>query len=159
MSETYEIALCTDCLMIAANGAGTCNNGQRNIRQFATLRQARLCPQHLCNEGKLTMPDEMTVTTNNVPRDILDACELTLVEQTEFDYLDWSALEQGTDSATFFRYRGTLYDLGEFFTTSTLPEFSPLRKWDGYSSDTFFSGMLVRYANDWESVIVGRFYT
>jgi hypothetical protein len=32
-----------------------------------------------------------------------------------------------------------------------------LLKWDGYSSDTYFSGLLVRYAGD-EHVVVAWFY-
>jgi hypothetical protein len=100
--------------------------------------------------------DELTIRTNNVPRPILDASELTLAEQAEFDYLDWAALEAGNDSASFFRYKGHTYDLGEFQTTSRMPEFSPLRKWDGYLSDSFFSGIVVRTDDD-DQIIVGTY--
>ena len=103
------------------------------------------------------MSDELRIITNHVPRFTIDAYELTIDEQGQFDYLDWPAIERGEDSATFFRYRGQLYDLGEFQTTRGLPEFSPLVAWDGYQSDSFFSGIVVRYANDFESVIVGLF--
>ena len=34
---------------------------------------------------------------------------------------------------------------------------SPLKVWDGYLSDSFFSGVLVRYADDCESVVVARY--
>lgn len=105
------------------------------------------------------MSDNLTVITNNVPRSILDGCQLTEKEQAEFDYPDWSAIAEGSDSASFFRYRGEIYDLAEFMTTSGMPQFSPLAKWHGYHSDTFFSGIVVRYAEDCDYVIVGRFYS
>jgi hypothetical protein len=101
----------------------------------------------------------MRVITNHVPRDVIDASELTLAEQSEFDYLDWPAIKRGEDSASFFRYRGELYDLGEFFADygitrgAGLPE--ALSKWDGYRSDSFFSALVVRYVEDNERVIVG----
>jgi hypothetical protein len=105
--------------------------------------------------------DELTIITNNVPRDILDGYELTKEEREEFDYLNWEAIEEGSDSASFFRYRGELYDLGEFMSTRGMPEFSPLVKWDGYSSDSYFSGTLVRYVDQDHDmrVVVGRFYS
>ena len=100
------------------------------------------------------------VITNNVPRDILDAWELTPAERERFDYLDWAAIEDGRDSAQFFRYAGDLYDLGEFsadfgITRGTgLPEH--LSRWDGYLSESAFSAIVVRHANNHESVVVGR---
>ena len=103
------------------------------------------------------MSDELRIVTNNVPRDVLYDYELTADERAEFDYLKWDAIERGEDSATFFRYKGRLYDLGEFMTTRGMPEFSPLVKWDGYHSDSFFSGIVVRYVEECERVIVGTF--
>lgn len=105
---------------------------------------------------------DLTIVTNNVPRDILDAWELTADERAQFDYHDWAAIERGEDSASFFRYKGDLYDLGEF-TRLDGPFLLPNRTrafatWDGYQSDTFFSGTLVRYCDDFERVVVGRFY-
>lgn len=34
------------------------------------------------------MTDTLTIRTNNHPRDVIDAFELTLEERKEFDYLD-----------------------------------------------------------------------
>src|SRR5262245_31429871 len=98
----------------------------------------------------------MDITTNNVPRDILEAYDLTADERADFDYLDWRALEAGEDSASFFRYRGQVYDLGEFMRWDN-PS-SPTRAgWDGYRSDSFFSGLVVRYCDDHERIVVGRY--
>lgn len=99
------------------------------------------------------------VVTNNVPRPVIDAWQLTTKERAEFDYLDWEAIEQGSDSASFFRYRGQLYDLGEFSADygitkdAGLP--AHLTTWDGYRSDSFFSGVVIRYSEDFEYVTVG----
>jgi hypothetical protein len=108
------------------------------------------------------MDDKLTIVTNNIPRDVLDGSELTDAERAEFDYLDWPAIERGEDSASFFRYKGQVYDLGEFDRWSG-PEDSPLAAWHGFVSDTYFSGVLVRYVEDatygyGESIVVGRFY-
>lgn len=106
---------------------------------------------------------DFTIRTNNVPRDVIDAYELTAAEREEFDYLDWPAIDAGTDGASFFRYRGQLYDLGEFsrdcgiLRGSGLP--AHLSSWDGYSSDSFFSATVVRYVDNFERVIVGRVYS
>ena len=103
----------------------------------------------------------LTVITNNVPRLIVDAYELTVAERKDFDYLDWPAIDSGTDSATFFRYRGQLYDLGEFSTDYGITRGSgllhELAGWDGYQSDSFFSATVVRFVeDDSDYVIVGR---
>lgn len=101
----------------------------------------------------------MKIVTNNQSRDILSWWELTPKEQKEFDYLD-----EGDGS--FFRYKGLVFDLGEFMRIdkSTAPpgRWRPLRegweKWDGYASDSYFSGVLVRYSSDYDSVIVGSYF-
>lgn len=103
------------------------------------------------------MADEIRIKTNNVPRDVIDAWELTSDEREQFNYINWEAVEDGSSSPQFIRYRGQLYDLGEFMTTSGLPEFNPLRRWDGYHSDSFFSGLVVRYVNDFEQVVIGTY--
>lgn len=104
----------------------------------------------------------VTIVTNNVPRFTIDAFDLTPKEREEFDYLDWAAIEAGTESATFFRFKGQLYDLGEFTADygmgkgTGLPEH--LSGWDAYASDSFFSATVVRLVGD-ESVVVGRVYS
>jgi hypothetical protein len=96
---------------------------------------------------------DVEIITNNVPREILDASQLTEAERKDFDYLDWDALEEGRDSASFIRYRGELYDLND--TEGTFPAD---RRWF-YRSDSFFSGVLFRYApSDTDYIICGRYY-
>ncbi len=99
----------------------------------------------------------MKITTNNQPREIIEGYELIGDERKDFDYLDWNAIEKGEDSASFFRYKGELYDLGEFTTTSHMV---PLHEWDGYQSETYFSGIVVKYSGpECEEVIIGRYCT
>lgn len=103
---------------------------------------------------------ELTIITNHQPRDVIEAYELTEEERNEFDYIKWDKIEEGEDSATFFRYKGELYDLGEFETTSRMIGHK-FAKWDGYKSETFFSGILVKRAfrDGYDWVIVGRYYS
>lgn len=96
----------------------------------------------------------VTVRTNNVPRDVVEAYELTSEERDRFDYVDWKAVDAGEASPTFFRYKGDLHDLGEFSRWATTPH-EALRTWDGYRSDTFYSAVVVRYVDDFERVVVG----
>lgn len=95
---------------------------------------------------------DLTIITNNVPRDIIEGWELTSSEREDFDYLDWNAIDGGLDSASFVRYKGQLYDLGDFEAATLFPG------WNGYVSDTFFSGILVRWVNT-EQVVMGRFFS
>jgi len=103
----------------------------------------------------------MTITTNNVPREVINGGELTQVERLEFDYMNWDAIDEGSDSASFVRYRGELYDLGEFVRIiprsgqlgpvgfcHPVEDNSPLAAWDGIRTDSFFSGIVIRWHRD-----------
>ena len=99
----------------------------------------------------------LTIRTNNVPRFTLDAYELTTKEKCAFDYLPWEAIDNGNDSATFFRFKGQLYDLGEFMRCG---HSCGMEGWDGYHSDSAFSGVLIKcVGNDTDSVIVGQYFS
>lgn len=87
------------------------------------------------------------IVTNNVPRDLIEAWELTAKEREQFDYHDWAALDRGEDSAAFFRYKGELYDLGNFMA-------GMLPGWDGVQADSYFSGVAVRLVDNGERVVV-----
>ena len=98
----------------------------------------------------------MKIKTNNQPRDVLTWYDLTPAEQKEFDYL-----EEGEGS--FFRYKNQMYDLGEFMridaNITPHPQRDGWEKWHGYASDSYFSGVLVRYTSDCEQVVVGMYYS
>lgn len=99
----------------------------------------------------------MEIITNNKPRHIIYGFELSNKEKEQFDYLD------NIDECSFFRYKGEIYDLKEFMRIDRALAPHPQQKgwesWQGYSSDSCFSGVLVRYTSDYESVIVGRYYS
>jgi hypothetical protein len=103
----------------------------------------------------------LTIRTNNVPRPVLDGFQLTELEREEFDYLDWPAIERGEDSASFFRYLGHVYDLGDI---PTAPDNFKALGWDGAASDSFFSGILVRWFSPdgsyigGDEVVIGRWF-
>ena len=97
------------------------------------------------------MSDELKIITNNVPRDLIYGFELSEDERKDFDYYT----EEQLATAQFFRYKGEVYGPGEFMANDSIVAFN--KKWDGYQSDTFFSGILIRWCNDYESVVVGRY--
>jgi len=101
----------------------------------------------------------MRIITNNQARFTIDGGRFTAEERKEFDYLDWTAIDAGEGSATFFRYKGSLHDLGEFSSDyGMVKNFGlpmHLHKWDGYRSDSFFSALVVRMVDGFESVVVG----
>lgn len=104
---------------------------------------------------------ELTIKTNNHPRDLICFYDLSEKEQEDLDYIE----EQERCSLRIVRYRGHAYDVGDFVRiTSTpagfnhyAPEGSPLLDWDGIATDSFFSAVVVRYVpdTDYEQVVVG----
>lgn len=123
----------------------------------------------------------MEITTDHKFRNLLYGYELTEKERKDFDYLNWDETPELQDTPivdnegytghsygeglnhAFFRYRGEIYDTGEFSAdwgitkNSGLPD--SLRDWDGYISDTYFSGIVIKFDKDGEAVKVGRFFT
>jgi hypothetical protein len=104
---------------------------------------------------------KITIRTNHKPRPVLQRYELTEKESAEFDYL-------APDEGSFFRYKGQVYDLGEFSRVIVpgAERMHPMEcdnpgfaGWDGYASDSFFSGMLVKYTDGFESVIVAQYFS
>jgi len=97
--------------------------------------------------------------------EIVEAYELTAEERAEYDMLDWAAIEDGSDSASFVRYRGQIYLLSDFSADWGLTRGSglppELAGWHGHLSDSFFSGVVIRYRvdeDDAEVVELGTFY-
>ena len=95
----------------------------------------------------------LTIKTNNVPRDLISAFELSGAQYTklraEFDYLD----DADFDSAMFFEYRGQVYALADFMRT----EGDLLAQgWQGILTDTFFSGIVVKIVESCQRIVVGR---
>ena len=95
--------------------------------------------------------NDMEIITNNQPRPILYSWNLSAKELAEFDYMD----DEEKEFAQFFRYKGNVYDLGVFLAVGNSVMFGELSQWHGYQNDSYFSGLVVKYADDHESVTVG----
>ena len=100
----------------------------------------------------------MKIKTNNVPRRLVYGYELTQKEAADFDYLSPDELSVHD----FVRYKGQVYDMGEFMRIDkTVAQHSQREEWEdwhGYSSDSFFSGVLVRFSHDGESVVLATYF-
>jgi len=97
----------------------------------------------------------MNIKTNNQPRRLLFACEFSGAERTKLrQQFDWMSDEEFDSNCSFFRYKGCYYNLADFMRVDSTLE-SALQGWHGYSSDSYFSGTLVKLCG--EDVIVGRY--
>ena len=98
------------------------------------------------------MHHAMTITTNNIPRDLLSFWDFSEADQrtirSEFDWMDDVESETG-----FFKYRGWIYNLADFMRTS---ERSELVSWDGSKAESWSCGVLVKLSSDCEQVTCGR---
>lgn len=104
------------------------------------------------NEGR-----ELTLIANGHWRDLVSWHQLPAKAREYFDYV---TDEDERYSSRFFEYLGAWYDSSEFERIGTVREFAVMYRWHGIQSDSFFSGVLIKYdiENDYERVTVGRFY-
>lgn len=70
---------------------------------------------------------------------------------SQFDHLD---TEESYDQ--FFQYRGYWYHISDFMGASGMTE---LKNWDGYASDSYFSGVVVKVSRDGEQYQVGTYFS
>ena len=107
----------------------------------------------------------LEIITNNVPRDLLYPYELSNKdwEDTCYDEKDRQRAEQEGD--TFIKYNNHVYSLADFMRVEDnsplkgVEDNSPLKGWHGYLSETFFSGILIKYCEDTSQVVLGRYYS
>ena len=92
---------------------------------------------------------ELTIKTNGQYRPTLIWEDLTPKEQGEFDFTN-------KEESSYFRYKNWVYTLEDFMRTNCN---DVLSKWDGYHSDSFFSGILVKYSSCGDAVMVGTYYS
>ena len=108
----------------------------------------------------------MNIITNNRPRPLQSFFDLPEKARAEFDYL---TEDHERFDLRFVQYKGDWYDVADTQVIRTGPgalmgwaytveKDSPLADWDGITSDSFFSGVLFKWANDYD-VIVGRYYS
>lgn len=100
---------------------------------------------------------ELKIITNHRPRELLRWYDLTDKERAEFDYID---TEQRQEEAEFVRYRGATYDLHDMERGLGMAKMPPqFSGWDNYASDSFFSGILIRWVDQGERVIMARYFS
>jgi len=98
----------------------------------------------------------VTITTNHHWRDFAYRADVPAAVLA--DRFDWLSEDDGYDG--FFCYRGWWYHNSEF-TATCLPgrdaDAGPLAGWDGYISDSYFSGVVIKVSRDGERYMVGTF--
>ena len=97
---------------------------------------------------------DVTIISNNKPRLTLYWHDLTAKEQADHDYLD---SQESQECASFVRYKGYAYNIGEFMRVAKDSDHMP--GWHGYHSDSYFSGILLKLCDDSDYVIMGRYYS
>ena len=81
----------------------------------------------------------MRIISNFQYRDIISSYEVPVsVLDSEFDYHS----PEDRESAFFFKYKNQYYCLDQFMRTTD--KMLKDKGWDGYHSDSYFSGILVR---------------
>lgn len=99
----------------------------------------------------------MKIKTNNQYRNLVHGYELTGSEKEDFDYI------KDIDTHDFIKYKGMIYDPSEFMATPhnepARQELNKLSAWDGYQSDSFFSGVVIKYSSDFEQVKIGTYFS
>lgn len=98
---------------------------------------------------------ELTIKTNNQPRRLFFACELSQPERAKLrQQFNWMDDDQFDHDCSFFKYRGEYYNLSDFLT-NTSPD-GRLKGWHGIANDSSFSGVVVKLRGN--DVIVGRYF-
>ena len=92
----------------------------------------------------------MKIITNHHYRPILHWSDLTEEEQN-LRYGMYDDIE----GAYFFKYKDCLYDLNDFLRVNEQWGKGILKDWDGCHNESFFSSVLVKYDDSFESVKVG----
>ena len=105
---------------------------------------------------------KLKIISNHHKREILYWNELLDKEKLEFDWI----IDNNDDpfDFSFFRYKDNVYCLSDFMR---IDKYAPFPNyWNGYSSDSFFSGILIKYPytddnefDDTDFIIVGWYYS
>lgn len=80
--------------------------------------------------------------------------QLTEEERKDFDYVK----EEEYCDARFFCYEGNVYDTDEFMSCKRFFQREEISKWDGYSPDSFFSGVVVRFDKEEDGYVFAGTY-
>jgi hypothetical protein len=97
-----------------------------------------------------TIESKIIIKTDHKWKNFLYGYELTAKEKAEFDYMT----DEDIDCGSFIRYRKWIYSLEDFMRIENNPA---LAGWSGYSSDSFFSGVVMKISDDGEQYKVGTY--
>lgn len=95
--------------------------------------------------------DKITIKSNHHIYDLKPYTELPVKERKWFGYIEDAFVPR------FVCYKGNWYDVHDMMRSSQdmFPEY-----WHGYLSDSFFSGILVRFeGEDPDQVVMGTYYS
>lgn len=98
----------------------------------------------------------MKIACNNKPRQFIYGYELSDKEREKFDYLNPEEL----DTHYFVRYKNHVYDTSEFMRIDAVIvncQREGWQKFNGYYSDSFFSGVLIKYI-DSDNCLMATYY-
>jgi hypothetical protein len=95
---------------------------------------------------------ELKIISNHHKIPLIYWYELTDKEKSEFDWIINN--NDDPNDFTFFHYKNNTYCLSEFMRIDNNDD---MKSWDGYSSDSFFSGILVKYTDD-SNYIIAAWY-
>lgn len=112
----------------------------------------------------LSAMSTLTIKSNYAPRECTmgqwlpgfgyhDTSTLYSKLRQQFDYLT----QDEFDETEFFQYRGVWYSVADFMLINYDSPFDK-KRWNGYSSDSYFSGVLIKYCYD-GSVVVGTYFS
>lgn len=106
----------------------------------------------------------LTIKTNNQPRQLMSGLTLSLhvgdkkaadIRQ-QFDYLS----DEEFENEDFITYKGHIYATSDFMRISDHPN-NVFSEWDGYHTDSYFSGVLLKYVedSDYNEVILATYFS
>lgn len=95
----------------------------------------------------------MKIKTNNRRIPTISGFDLPETVRAEFDYYE---SEDELYQASFFKYKGQYWDIGEFTRQSGPSWDGP--SWDGCHALTAFSWLLIKLVNKGDAVIVAYCY-
>ena len=92
----------------------------------------------------------MEITTNNHWREFKYSYEVPT------DVIEWKDhLDEIDRHDGWINYRGHWYHISDFLRISNASD--EMSEWHGYSSDSFFSGVLIRLSDDGESYQIATY--
>ena len=95
---------------------------------------------------------ELSIITNNHERQFKYGYEVPESVKADFDHLSDDEMMDG-----WIQYRSVWYHLSDFMHISVPSDNMFFTGWHGYSSDSFFSGVLIKISDDGETYQIGTY--